>query len=141
MGTVQNILDYDPHFCPTFGQTVSYVPEGVAALSEPAFCCLQADKIINDGILGFHMFYDPETQQSGLTRQLNTWKILLKYNKQPKSFVRLADLKPTTPAVFFLRAADPKWDRKLVNWNEIRGAGFTCVGSMSGLEKLVADGQ
>ena len=137
MGTSQAILDYEPPFCPTFGQTVFHVPKGVAALSEPAFCALKADRIINDGILGFHMLYDPETNQAGLQRRLGTWKLLLKYSKQPKGFVRIGDLTGTSPQMFFLRSSDPKWDRKLVNWNVIKGAGFKCVGSMAALEKEI----
>ena len=137
MGTSQAILDFEPHFCPTFGQTVVHIPQGVAALSEPAFCALKADRIINDGVLGFHMLYDPDTKQALLQRRLSTWKLLLKHNKQPKGFVKISDLGRTTPEVFFLRSADPKWDRKLVNWNELKKAGFKCVGSMAALEKEI----
>ena len=137
MGTAAAILDYEPHFCPIFGQTVVHIPQGVAALSEPAFCALKADRIINDGILGFHMLYDPETNQVGLQRRLGTWKLLLTQNKQDKKFVRIGDLSATTPDIFFLRSADPKWDRKLVNWNDLKEAGFKCVGSMAALEKEI----
>lgn len=134
MGTSQAILDYEPHFCPTFGQTTFYVPEGVAALSEPAFCALKADKIINDGVLGWHMLYDPATGKVDFARKMSTWKLLLKYNKQPKEFVRLSDLKATTPALFFLRSNDPRWDRKLVHWEALKEADFKVVGSMKALE-------
>lgn len=137
MGTSQAILDYEPRFCPAFGQTVVHIPEGVAALSEPAFCALKADRIVNDGVLGFHMLYDPETKQAGLQRRLGTWKLLIKYNKQEKGFVRIGDLSATTPELFFLRSADPKWDRKLVNWNELKAAGLKVVGSMAALEKEI----
>lgn len=138
MGTSDAILSYEPKFCPAFGQTVVHIPEGVAALSEPAFCALKADRIVNDGVLGFHMLYDPKTKAAGLQRRLGTWKLLLKHNKQAKDYVRITDLGNTTPEVFFLRSADPKWDRKLVNWNELKKAGLKVVGSMAALEKEVS---
>lgn len=137
MGTTDAILAYKPKFCPAFGRTVVHIPKGVAALSEPAFCALKADRIVNDGILGFHMLYDPETKQAGLQRRLGTWKLLLKYNKQDKKFVSIGDLAGTTPEIFFLRSADPKWDRKVVNWDELKKAGFKCVGSMTALEQEI----
>lgn len=137
MGTSQAILDYEPPFCPTFGQTVFHVPKGVAALSEPAFCALKADRIINDGVIGFHMLYDPQTKRAGLKRRLATWKLLLDHNKQPKEFVKISDLAKTTPSLFFLRSDDPRWDRKVVHWHKLRDAGFTCVGSTYALEKEI----
>ncbi len=99
---------------------------------------MKADRIINDGILGFHMFYDPDTKMAGLQRRLSTWKFLMKHNKQ-KAFVSIMDLAETTPSMFFLRSDDPKWDRKLVDWKDLKTAGFKCVGSMIGLEKEIED--
>jgi len=138
MGTTDAILAYKPKFCPAFGRTVVHIPKGVAALSEPAFCALKADKIVNDGILGFHTFYDPATGVATFQHRMSTWKVLLKHNAQPKDFVRNSDLRDTTPSVFYLRSGDPRWDKKLVDWEDLKAAGFKVVGSMAALEREVS---
>ncbi len=137
MGTTDAIIAFEPEFCPAFGQTVVHIPEGVAALSEPAFCALKADKIVNDGILGFHTFYDPASGVATFSHRMSTWKILLKHSKH-QDFVRNSDLTNTTPQVFYLRSNDPKWDKKLIDWAELKAAGFKCVGSMEALRNEVS---
>lgn len=136
MGTSDAILNYQPEYCNPFGQTVVYIPEGVAALSEPAFCALKADKVVNDGILGFHTFYDPATGSASFQSRMSTWKVLLKYSKH-QDYVRNSDLRDTTASVFYLRSNDPKWDKKLVDWNDLKEAGITCVGSMEALQEEI----
>ncbi len=139
MGTSDAIIAHEPSFCSAFEQTVFYVPEGVAALSEPAFCAIQADKIVNEGVLGFHLLYDPASGEADFQRVMSTWKLLLKYNAQGKAFVRLANLKPTKPHIFYLRSSDPKWDRRLVDWEDLKADGFECVASMVDLQKIIKD--
>jgi hypothetical protein len=113
----------------------AYIPEGVAAFSEAAYEALQADRIVNRGVLGFNLACDLSAMDEGVGSVWRT-RVALDKSKQSAGFVDFSDLKDTTLSTFFLRSDDPRWDRKLINWNELVFAGFTCVGSTDGLRKL-----
>lgn len=127
MGTLSGIDAYEP---PEGGV---YIPPMVAMLSAPAFAAQKASRIVNKGILGWHLFYDPETGESDLQRRLLTFKHMVKF---PCDLVKMSDLNDTNASTFFCRSEDPKIDGQLLTTDEIRALGYEVKSRASDLQEI-----
>ncbi len=56
-GTLKQVVEYNPPQC-------VQVPNNVACLSACAMAAAMADELQNNGILGWHHAYDPETMEA-----------------------------------------------------------------------------
>ena len=106
------------------GETCVRVPEGVAALSEPAYAALKADNIQIDGLLGWHYTYNPDTGEVDAMNRLWSKLMISHYGKNFGGLVESTDLEGTTLSVFFVRGPDARFNDKLVDWRDLQSAGY-----------------
>lgn len=127
MGTLAGIEAYKP---PESGV---YIPPMVAMLSAPAFAAQKASRIVNKGILGWHLFYDPETGETDNQRRMLTFKHMVLY---PSDLVKMSDLYDTNASTFFCRSEDPEIDRRLLTTDEIKALGYEVKASAADLQEI-----
>lgn len=136
MGTTDGIDRFKPHilaaaFVAGGGvlavvpeQTCSYITENVAAFSEPAFSALKGDRIVLEGMLGWHYFYDPETQETDFLQRWMSRRAIYLHDAKFGDLIEADDLEGTSPGMFFMRGPDDRFDGKVVHWHEVRDAGY-----------------
>ncbi len=90
------------------------IPANTMCLSACAFGWLKASKRINRGVVGFHLPYDPKTNQSSIADQLVARNFMFE-----RGYLMLwNEIKETTPSDFVFMASDRTWSG---NWRDARG--------------------
>lgn len=117
-------------------ETCVRVPSGVAALSEPAFSALKADEIqIESGaVLGWHYTIHPDTGKTGPMQELWSKLMITAYGGPHGDLIEPNDLEGTTGRLFFVRTPDERFDHKLVDWRELKAAGYEIKSTSDALE-------
>lgn len=106
-GTWSQVVDYPEGGC-------NRVPSGTMCLSACAFAWLKGSKRINDGIVGFHFPYSPETMQSDIFDLLRTMVFL---NERGYMWM-WEDMTETTPSKFVMLKGQNVW---VVEWRDVKG--------------------
>lgn len=90
------------------------IPADTMCLSACAFGWLKASKRINRGVVGFHLPYDPKTNETTMGMQLVARNFMFE-----RGYLMLwNELAETTPSDFVFMKADATWSG---NWREARG--------------------
>lgn len=118
-GTWSQVLDYREGGCVK-------VPPRTLCLSACAFAWLKGSKRINNGIVGFHFIYDPQTMRTSL---LERWAVKRFLEERGFSLI-YDDLSQTSPSKFLFIQGSRTW---VGNWRDLHG--YTMSSDPSILER------
>jgi len=97
-----------------FSKALTKAAAHTMCLSACAFGWLKASKRINRGVVGFHLPYDPKTNETTMGMQLVARNFMFE-----RGYLMLwNELAETTPSDFVFMKADSTWSG---NWREAHG--------------------
>jgi hypothetical protein len=118
-GTWQQVKEYPEGGC-------NKVPRRTMCLSACAFAWLKGSKRVNEGILGFHMPYNPETWQTSIPDLIE----LRSFLHERGSMWLWNDLMETSPSKFIMILGSHVW---VGEWKDIKS--YKVTSSPYSLEK------